>query len=375
MTDLPNVPSTGMIEAGAVALKDAFGKPLGEMAQEAYTKMEAQRISEIPLPREPYALGSTPDLSKYKTVFEDEFSEFKPYHPVNNPTGRWATVGNTALDGTLRRRDADGKRYGPALTLDEIDADPVLRVEHRTPKWGGEFSIFTDSTLGPDFDVFKVVDGKLVMSGFEIPLHLRDQVGGRAYAASRIWLTSGGKPTPFKYGWFNARMKFDVYEGAHPAFWLLNMPELGPWTSEIDIVEYLGHWSQAWETYQKKLTAAKAAGTKLPKIPGNLDMTHWAWHLDMNAKKLGGDHEGESINRTWHDFGCLWEPDLISYYLDGKCIASMVNPGLHDTMYPILNLAIASPMAMLPYRQGGELPRPEDFPMTVEVERVTIAQK
>jgi hypothetical protein len=284
-------------------------------------------------------VGDSLDLSGYRQVFFDPCKTFSPYDPVSNPDGHWATAGVRAFDGTLGAR-----------TLAEIDADEDLCVRHRCPGWAGEIAMFTDATMGPEFATTTARGGNLRLVARPIPDALRARAFGREYMAPRIWLTDHGAPRTFRYGYFEATMTINTGNSSHAAFWLMSV---GGWTLEIDIMEYLGHWS----------------------IKGpDRDQYHTSIHLEWNAQKFGEMIVGHPINGQQRRFGLLWTKDEISFFLDRKAVRTLPNPGAHEPLYPIINLAIGSPWALQRYRGGGGPPNPADFPMGLIVNHVIISQ-
>ena len=110
-----------------------------------------------------------------------------------------------------------------------------------------------------------------------------------------------------KYGYFEARVKLPTARGLWPAFWM--MPDRGPeggpegWRREstsdggmeIDILEHLTEWGPGrnnvalhWDGYGKN---------------------HQSW--GTSNIYYGPTPDG------WHNFGVLWEPGKLTWYIDG----------------------------------------------------------
>lgn len=264
--------------------------------------------------------GSPLNLTGYKTVFRDGFTAFNPYHPVTNPTGHWATATNDAFAGSLK---------------------------DRCPKFAGEHTIFTDATMGEEFNPYSLRGGRLVMEAREIPVHLRARAAGRRFMAPRLQLTQGGTLQTFRYGYFEARVQIEAGNSAHAAFWLNS--NYG-WTGEVDIMEYLGHW------------------------PRRGDMYHTGAHMDWGKYSYGENTPAE-INGRMRRFGLLWTPRALDFYLDRRLVRSLPNPGLHMLCYLTINLAVGTRWSLQKHRGGGGMPESTDFPMLMRLDNVVVMQR
>lgn len=306
---LSKTASAAKLDAAAVAVLEAA---------------EAQRLAD--LPRAP-ALGSAPDLAGYAEVFADDFETWAPFHPDKNRYGHWAIgAGPRAYDGSIKTRRV-GKAPARPLTLAEIDADPVTRETARGLIYGGEHSLFED-------DTFQHAPGLLTLKP-------RWVGGERPIAAPNMWLTDGGKPRAFRYGWFEAELRADVDFGGHPAWWLTHFPG---WEGEIDIVEILYKLGQ---------------------------QAHHAWHLDNDRMKNGTNVPASVAD--WHRYGLMWTPERLNFYIDRGLTWTEENPGLHMPLYPILNHAVASPWALKATK--GVLPTAEQVDaQRTQVRSVTVCQ-
>ena len=198
-------------------------------------------------------------------------------------------------------------------------------------------------------------------------LRLRSRVrdyGGMKYTSGRVSTDGRFAPT---YGRFEIRAKLPGGKGLWPAHWLYPqnrdwameelmqkavddkresaIPELRPWYSEIDIMEFLGHETS---TYY---------GT-------------------LHYRTFGGERKTSS--RTWkapfdftkefHVFALEWEPDAIRWYVDGELLHTSVNGVPHTPHYLILNTAV-----------GGGWPGNPDsttvFPQFHDIDWVRVYQR
>jgi hypothetical protein len=123
-----------------------------------------------------------------------------------------------------------------------------------------------------------------------------------------------------KYGCFMARMKSPDRGGCNSAFWL--MPE-GTYTkdaffmdgertnmgcSEIDIVEYSAFYEN--------------------KFP--ITMHYWDRDTGEHFSRLYWVETADKIYKDYHDYACVWEPDGIYYYIDGKPVVANRNIFTHE---------------------------------------------
>ena len=115
-----------------------------------------------------------------------------------------------------------------------------------------------------------------------------------------------------EYGYFEINAELPAGQGFWPAFWML--PADGSYSSELDVFEQLGNDpSTIYSTvhdYQGPLS--------------NLQV------LSVPNSSTG-----------FHTYGVDWEPNTITFYEDGKAIASAQTPAsMQKPMYMLLNLAV-----------------------------------
>lgn len=211
-----------------------------------------------------------------------------------------------------------------------------------------ELQIYADKNyLKLGIDPFKVSDGKLEIKAEPLSSRALDAIlmelnqspnqGGRDQLKN-IRYSSGAITTrdvfQQQYGYFEIRARWSAGKGIWPAFWLL--PATGAWPPEIDVIE--------------------AHGDK----PNLAFLTIHSGVAPRNGQAVS--YEGAA--QDFHNFGALWMPDRVDYYIDGKKVASI--PAAADTkqpMYMLVNLAI-----------GGNWPgnpTPDvKFPATMDVDYV-----
>lgn len=194
----------------------------------------------------------------------------------------------------------------------------VWNYETHEPGWvNNELQKYVKS----DKNVY-VKDGNLIIQA------LKDKKGN--YTSGRV---NTQNKIDYKYGRFEARLKVPEGKGFLPAFWMMPTDEslYGQWPKcgEIDIMEVLGH-------------DTKTAYSTL--------------HFGEPHKELQGSlklDKGDFYSQ-YHTYTCEWEPNAISFYVDGKFVHKesdwfskkegfdeLTYPAPYDQpFYMILNLAV-----------------------------------
>lgn len=203
--------------------------------------------------------------------------------------------------------------------------------------WGNnEQQYYTDAP-----ENIKVENGLLVITGRE------DTIGGELFSSAKI--KSQGK-ADFRYGRFEARMRFPSTQGVWPAFWMLPTESVyGIWPSsgEMDIVEMIGR------------NPGQAVGTVHTGMPYDYNSGYY----NLPAGQIFADN--------FHVFAMEWDPDSITWFVDGiqyhKLTPGDIGPWepFQEEFYLILNLAL-----------GGNWPGDVDettvLPQTLEVDYVRV---
>jgi beta-glucanase (GH16 family) len=145
----------------------------------------------------------------------------------------------------------------------------------------------------------------------------------------------------FKYGYFEIRARIPSGQGLWPAFWLL--PATHESTPEIDIMEIRGQQPDATLMY-----------------------FHWRDAAD-NVQATGQWWHGDDYSTGWHTFAVHWEPDRLTWYIDGVrgLVLDDEQVGVpNEEMYLLANLAVGGDFALSP--DGTR------FPATVEIDYVRV---
>jgi len=236
-------------------------------------------------------------MSLHRT-FHDDFDQ----HPLLD--GRWVPhyAGGAAWP-EARYWGGDGS---DARRKTASNGEQQIYVD---PRYGGR----TATPLG--LDPFKVHDGVLSIVASRTPPALKSVLFNNDYVSGI--LTSQSRFSQ-KHGYFEIRAKLPVGTGVWPAFWLL--ADDGGWPPEVDVLEGRG------------------------ERPGDLVMTtHWRIRPSGVIESCGFDFTLPSASNAFHDYGVLWAPDRLVYYIDRKPVSDIKVPmGFEDPMYMIVNLAMGS---------------------------------
>ena len=176
-------------------------------------------------------------------------------------------------------------------------------------------SSFVDSASG--YDPFKVSNGALtITAGGDVT-----SSGYPGSMESGLITTQGSFSQ--KYGYFEMRADLSDAKGGWDAFWMMpnqarpDPNNAGGW-QELDVVEhYAGNNKGVYSTIHTT--------DQTPNIP---------WQQNRQVYSEVADASG------YHTYGANWQPDKISFYVDGKFVGSQATPSdMHDPMYMMANLA------------------------------------
>ncbi|WP_249144140.1 family 16 glycosylhydrolase [Bradyrhizobium lablabi] len=304
----------------ALAADDSEDAPL-ELTLPVTTDPSTIHCRRIEMPAPP----SLSFLPMHRT-FHDDFDE----HPLSS--GRWVPhYAGGASWPEARYWGGDGsdfKRKTSANGEQQIYVDP---------RYAGRGS----APLG--LNPFKIAKGVLSIVASRTPSELKAVLFNNEYT-SGILTTQGTFSQ--KYGYFEIRAKIPIGTGVWPAFWLL--ADDGGWPPEIDAMEGRG------------------------QRPGDLVMTtHWRIPATGRIESCGFDFAVPGAEADFHNYGVLWQPDRLIYFIDRKPVADIKVPvGYDDPMYMIVNLAMGSKFF------GGVGFVDTESPVTVsfEIDRISVYQ-
>jgi beta-glucanase (GH16 family) len=315
------MPIACLCSAAPVFAGDNLARAPKQLALQVTTDTLGERCRRIETP-DPASVAT---VSLHRT-FHDDFNE----HPLSS--GRWVPhyAGGAAWPAA-RYWGGDGSDF------------------KRKDAWNGEQQIYVDPRYGGrattplGLDPFKIRDGVLSIVAARTPSALKAVLFDNEYI-SGILTTQGSFSQ--KYGYFEIRSKIPLGTGVWPAFWLL--ADNGGWPPEIDVMEGRG------------------------QRPDDLVMTtHWRIPATGRVESCGLDFSVPHTSTDFHDYGVLWEPDRIIYFIDRKPVSDIKIPiGFEDPMYMIVNLAMGAK-----YFEGvglvdGESPNMVEF----EIDRISVYQ-
>ncbi len=251
-------------------------------------------------------LKQAPDGRKLEVVFQDEFDSFRPWREGQ---GVWRT---TFRDG----RDDHGDDFNL-----------------RTLKWNKEVQLYVDPDMrghvgrhgdhegqerrrgerGLGLNPFRAQGGQLEITFDRAPKQHAEALGGFEYVSGLITTEPTFSQT---YGYFEMRAKLPRGKGIWPAFWLL--PKDLSWPPEIDVMESVGDPSKVYATYHSN--AAKIQGQEFRVSPDD-----------------------------FHTYGVAWDPEHITWFIDGRQVRQEKTPGdMHKPMYMLANIASGGDWAGAP---------------------------
>jgi hypothetical protein len=214
----------------------------------------------------------------------------------------------------------------------------------RKASWNGEQQIYGGRDTTPlGLDPFKVVDGILSIKASRTPPALKGVLFNNEYVSGILTTQSRFSQ---KYGYFEIRAKVPVGTGVWPAFWML--ADDGGWPPEVDVLEGRG------------------------QRPGDIVMTtHWRIPATQRVERCGFDFRVADAPAAFHDYGVLWQPDRITYFIDRRPVSEIKVPvGFNDPMYMIVNLAMGSKNFEGVGFVDGETPETVAF----EIDRISAYQ-
>lgn len=170
----------------------------------------------------------------------------------------------------------------------------------------------------------------------------KERFKSRKYTSGAV--TTEGK-FEFTYGKVEIKAKIPKGPGIFPAFWLVNS-DGGNWLPEIDMMENLGqhpnelHYVVHWEN---------ASGEKMREY----------YHYKSNELDFSTD---------FHIYGLLWEPNKITWTLDGTPIFETTAFSPDVPLFLYINTAIGG------FWPGNPDPF-DEYPKQMQIDYVRIFQK
>lgn len=225
----------------------------------------------------------------------------------------------TPLDGT---GELVFDNYSVGRANPEVALTPVPHELEKLPAFdpvaAGWPLVFAD-----EFDGDRIDDSKWDLSSIQRKdlafvtngiLHVRCDWDDRREKLQTVSLWSRDAWT---YGYFEARVRFTRNSGWWSAFWLCTRSPANPFREGFEI-----------DIFEDYYTRSKLAGGEhKPLLDHNLHM--------YGSSILKSWNYGSTLPGSLDDFyviGCRWTPFEISYYLNGKLIASKAGHSPHDSV-------------------------------------------
>jgi len=241
------------------------------------------------------------------------------------PTGVWQLTFHDEFAGT----QLDKTKWIPCVSAGWTAAE-----KRPCEGWGGELERYTPNNV--------TVSGGAA--------HLTAQRGPDGTYTSGAISTAedafgfnqpGYRPFGYRYGYFEARIRTPDEQGMWPAVW--SMPLAGGGMGEMDLFELLS----------------------TPDDPKRLSMAlHGKEPADLLAQ---ANPVIPDIAQNYHVFGAEWEPDSLTWWVDGKVIMKVTGKPIPDRAhFPMANLAM-----------GGQVGPPDPNqvrPLTMDIDYMRVFQ-
>ncbi len=160
----------------------------------------------------------------------------------------------------------------------------------------------------------QVYDGVLHLVAEEHATEGTTKSGSPKAYAYRSGMVTTYPSFSFTYGYVQVVAKLPGGNGTWPALWLL--PTNESWPPEIDIMENWGNPYNMYSTYH--WLSASGPQQSMTKVNSSTNLT-----------------------QTWNTYAVDWEPSSITWYLNGKVVASYTGSQISSQpMYLLANLAI-----------------------------------
>ena len=222
-----------------------------------------------------------------------------------------------------------------------------------TTKWNTcypNFQVGTDSCDHNNGELELYQPGQVLVANGILTLRAEKKAvtaGGKTFNYSSGMISSGPGANgskakfAFTYGFMEMRAKMPKGQGFWPAFWTL--PVDGSWPPEIDLFEILGN------------------------DPTTVYMTY---HWGANNSSSGTTWKGPDFSAGWHTYALDWEPNAITWYIDGVERKQYTNALTitNKPMYLLANFAV-----------GGSWPGSPNsttvFPADYQIDYIRVWQK
>jgi beta-glucanase (GH16 family) len=173
---------------------------------------------------------------------------------------------------------------------------------------------------------FGLVDGVLTITARPTEPAIARYTSGQPYTSGQVSTYHEFSQT---YGYFEMRAQIPAVNGAGSAFWLLSKDNMHP--PEIDVAEVLGRDPTALFTTAHSSSDSAGHTSVGSNAHGPIYSTsNWARVTDLST--------------GYHTYGLNWQPDKITWYLDGEKIFEMKTPSdMNKPMYLLAGVGLGEP--------------------------------
>jgi YD repeat-containing protein len=189
----------------------------------------------------------------------------------------------------------------------------------------GESEVYVDPTFAGSnstalgLDPFSINDGVLSITAAPAPAAAQGALWDHNYTSGLLTTAGSFAQT---YGYFEMRAELPAGQGAFPAFWLLSAD--GKY-NEIDVMETVNGSDEVW------------------------NHLHYTPDGASEQAGVGFSSTVPNLSAGFHTFGLLWDPQTITWYVDGAAVASTPTPAvLNSPMYMLANYAVGGSWAGAP---------------------------
>jgi beta-glucanase (GH16 family) len=164
---------------------------------------------------------------------------------------------------------------------------------------------------------FSVQNGVLTISANPTPPSMLQYTNNQPYTSGWIDTYHEFSQT---YGYFEMRAELPAGQGLWPSFWLL--PKDNSWPPELDVMEMIGNQPNELVT----TVHSQISGTR---------------EISANHFATGAGTYAPGMTTGFHTYGVDWEPNTITWYLDGQQVFQTATPtDLNKPMYMIADLGV-----------------------------------
>lgn len=220
-------------------------------------------------------------------------------------------------------------------TVDWVRWKPSDAWNNRTYVATGELQCYMP-------DSFAIGDGTLsIIAERRVPANCRPNPGYLKYTSGMI---TTAKSFNQRYGYFEIRARLPKGQGLWPAFWLLPADRSSP--PETDVMEAIG------------------------SNPNSVQMTNHWWNAeDQSRQGSGSSFNGPDFTADFHTFGVDWQPQRLTWYVDGVKRREFTGPLVMDRpAYLLANLAIGGAWA-------GAPDDTTEFPARMQIDYIRVYKR